>query len=135
MHTRLALAASFLACSALLPATADAQARREKREAAREERAGNVAHIACVQSVSHSFGPGTVTIRVQLKDLPIIHFQQNALKVGGDSTRMSPAQANQWAMVVDTFRDAARQKVKVQLNYDKSDGEVNAAWARYDLPC
>jgi hypothetical protein len=115
-----------LTCLVLAPSIGLAQAKRES---------GKTVVTGCVASITHGFHEGTLSTRVQVAGLPVLVFHASGLKVGAAQGRLTPAQINQWTQVVDSFREAARMKVKVTVSYEKDDREVDEIHVQYGQPC
>jgi len=68
-------------------------------------------------------------------DTRIISFQIDKILLNGGKGMMSPGQLAAWAPYLDELRNAASQRVKVQIFYDDTTNVVTAIKVLYSQRC
>ena len=136
MNRRLQFACALLACAAMLPAIGHAQAKRDQTKA-QSSRSGDTEIVACVAIISRFFKEdGSVGIRAQfIGERTALSFYPDYMAYVGTVPSLTPAQAQRWEPVLDLLRDAARQRVKVELRIDNASKKVESIEVRYHVPC
>ena len=65
----------------------------------------------------------------------VISFQADKIVMGGGKGMMSASQLAQWGPYLDELRNAASQKVKVQVVYDDATNAILGINVLYDQNC
>lgn len=135
METKLKVACAAVLVASIHAGAAMAQQRPPERSAA--SRSDDTVVVACVATIERLFKEdGTVAIRSQLiGERTAISFYPDRMAYVGTVPPLTAAQARNWEPVLDLLRDAARQRVKVEIRIDKATKRIEALEVRYHVPC
>ena len=135
-RTKRTLACALLAGAAVASSASLAQVQRDRAEA-KASRSGNKEVVACVSRISRYFkADGTQAMRVQfIGENTALSFYPDYMAYVGTVPSLTHAQVQRWEPVLDLLRDAARQRVKVELTIDGASNKIEAVEVRYHSPC
>jgi hypothetical protein len=129
-------ACALLAVAAVASTASLAQVQRERTQA-KSSRSTDREVVACVSRISRYFrADGTQAMRVQfIGESTALSFYPDYMAYVGTVPTLTHAQVQRWEPVLDLLRDAAKQRVKVELRIDGSSNKVESVEVRYHSPC
>jgi DNA helicase HerA-like ATPase len=135
METKFKVVCAAVLVASIHASAAMAQQRPPERSAT--SRSDDTVVVACVATIERLFKEdGTVAIRSQLiGERTAISFYPDRMAYVGTVPQLTAAQARNWEPVLDLLRDAARQRVKVEIRIDKASKRIEALEVRYHVPC